>query len=55
MLRANKAKRDKIKTIDLKMTPRFLASDISIKETGNLLRQKQFKEVDIFLNLARLR
>ena len=38
VLRANKAKKDKIKTIDLEMTSRFWASDISKKKkkTGNL-------------------
>lgn len=36
ILRANKAKEIKIKNIDLKMSPRFPDSDISIKETGNL-------------------
>jgi hypothetical protein len=33
---ANKAKGDKLKGIDLKMAPRVLALDISIKETGDL-------------------
>lgn len=51
MLRANKAKRDKIKTIDLEMASRFLISDIYTKKQNQIskqnrkyVRRKQFKE-----------
>lgn len=51
MLGANKAKRDKIKTIIFKMTPRFLISDNIQKKNTNMqtnktkyVRRKQFKK-----------